>query len=378
MLTPEEILRVAARKWPSVLRGEAMGESLFPMRIPFGRPLPTADFAVLRKDIEQLAATPSFWQITWEEMETRKWGRQRLPVKLEFASIENLAQALGRSDELQSFRAALLQARTHCPALKPWFRDCAHHIVQHLGEWERLVAVCAYFQANPRPRCYIRQLPVPVDTKFVEENAGILRELLDVVVGDQVDPTATSFAERFNLLVEPAQVRFRFLDDALREATAWPVIDCSIPAPSFAEQQWNIPRLLVVENRDVFLSLPCIADTLAVFGAGKALSVLKPCRWMQHAQVVYWGDCDEAGYGILSALRSAFPHVRSVLMDEAAWHRWKHLVSSGRRDPSVRHDHLTETERAALKLAVAGPWMLEQEKIPWAEAAAVLRAALTN
>jgi hypothetical protein len=109
----------------------------------------------------------------------------------------------------------------------------------------------------------MRQLPVPVDTKFIEENAGILRALLDVVVGDAVDPTGATFAERFNLLVDPPQVRFRFLDDALREATAWPVLDCSIPAPSFARQQWSIPRVLVVENRDTFLSLPVIAGTLA-------------------------------------------------------------------------------------------------------------------
>ena len=59
MLTPEEILSVAARKWPGALRAEARGENIFPLRIPFGRPLPTADFEVLRKDIELLSATPS-------------------------------------------------------------------------------------------------------------------------------------------------------------------------------------------------------------------------------------------------------------------------------------------------------------------------------
>ncbi len=376
MLTPDKILSVAARKWPSLLRAEARGESLFPIRILFGRPLPTADFDVLRKDIESLAATPSVWRITWEEIDTRKWGRQRLPARLEFDSIEELAQALGRSDELQSFRAALLAARRQCPALEPWLRNCAHRIIQHLDEWDRLVAVCAYFHVNPRPQCYMRQLPVRVDTKFVEENAGILRELLDVVVGDAVDPMAATFAERFNLLIDPPLVRFRFLDEALREAASWPVLDCSIPAPSFARQQWRIPRVIVVENRDIFLSLPVIADTLAVFGSGKALSVLKPCRWIEHAHLVYWGDCDEAGYGILSGLRSAFPHVRSVLMDECSWHQWKHLASPGRRDPSVRHEHLSETERAALRLVLAGPWMLEQEKIPWLEAELAIRAAL--
>jgi hypothetical protein len=85
--------------------------------------------------------------------------------------------------------------------------------------------------------------PIPVGTKFIEENAGILRGLLDVVVADALDPAAATFAERFNLLVEPPRVRFRFLDTQLREATGWPVMDCSIPSPSFAEQTWGIARV---------------------------------------------------------------------------------------------------------------------------------------
>jgi hypothetical protein len=376
MLTPAQILDAAARKWPALLRSEARCENQFPLRIAFGRPLPSGDFATLRKEIELLASATSFWIVTWEETETRKWGRQRLPVRVEFDSIENLASALGRIDELQAFRSAVLLARTRCPSLEPWLRDRAHRLIEHLGNWERLIEVCSYFCENPRPRCYIRQLPIPVATKFVEENAGILRELLDVVVGEEVDSRASTFAGRFNLLVEPPQVRFRFLDDGLRAATGWPVMECSVPVQSFIEQVWNIPRVVVVENRDAFLSLPSITGTLAVFGAGKALTVLKPCRWLEQSHILYWGDCDEAGYGILSGLRSMFPHVLSVLMDESAWHQWKYLALPGKRDPSVRHDHLTETERTALALVATGPWMLEQERIPWTEAEMAIRAAI--
>jgi hypothetical protein len=83
---------------------------------------------------------------------------------------------------------------------------------------------------------------------------------------------------------------------------------------------------------------------------------------------VYWGDCDEAGYGILSNLRLSFPRLRSVLMDETAWVKWKHLAVLGKRDCSVKHTGLTASERAALNGVLAGPWMLEQERIPLAEA----------
>jgi hypothetical protein len=375
MLKPQEILERASRKWPAVLRAKATGENLFPLRIPFGQPRTTADFGVLRGEIESLATSRQNWRIDWQEIETRKWGRQRWPLSLWFDSIEDLATSLGRSEELISFCAAIEDTRDRCPALEPWLCVKAHRIIDCLADWHRLVDVCAYFHAHPEPRCYPRQIPVPVGTKFIEEHSGILRELLDVVMGDSVNIAAATFADRFNLLVEPPQVRFRFLDRDLQACICWPVEDCSIPAPTFADLTWSIPRVLVVENRDVFLCLPKVSGTLAIFGSGKASSLLAGCKWMHASEIIYWGDCDEAGYGILSSLRSGFPRTRSLLMDQAAWHQWKHLAVPGKRDCSVKHSHLTVGERAALAAVVVGPWMLEQERIPSVETERAIVAA---
>jgi len=377
MLKPDEILAVALRKWPAALRAEAAGARIFPLPIPFRRPRTTTDFAVLRREIEALAAADHHWRVDWEDIETRKWGRQRWPIKIAFDTIEDLAAALGRSRELKSFRIALQEAREKCPALEPWLRQAAHRIVDHLPSWNGLVAVCAYFHAHPQPRCYPRQIPVALSTKFIEEHGAILREMLDVVVGDAANKAAATFTERFHLLVEPPQVRFRFLDPELCSQVNWPVADCSIPLPNFASLKWSIPRVLIVENRDVFLCLPTVPRTLAIFGSGKAASLLPACEWMNDADIVYWGDCDEAGYGILSFLRSRFPHVRSLLMDQEAWCKWKHLALSGKRDVTSRCSHLTAAEYAALKAVKDGPWMLEQEKIPPAEAERLVVAAFS-
>jgi hypothetical protein len=377
MLKPAEILNAALGRWPAVLRAEAAGELLFPLRIPFGQPRPTEDFLILRRDIEALAAAPHEWRIDWEDVQTRKWGRQRWPVRLTFDSIEDLATALGRAGELKAFRDALQVAREMCPSLEPWLRAKADRIVDHVADWPGLMAVCAYFDAHPRPNCYARQIPVPVGTKFIEEHARILRELLDVVLGERANVAGVNFEERFHLLVEPPQIRFRFLDPALRDRVGWPVADCFVPAPSFAGLSWNIPRVLVVENRDVFLCLPDVPRTLAIFGAGKAASLLPACEWMHAAEIVYWGDCDEAGYGILSSLRSHFSHVRSLLMDATAWSQWKHLAVPGKRDMTTRHTHLTTAERAAFEAVMTGPWMLEQERIPPHDAEHAIRSAFS-
>jgi hypothetical protein len=377
MLSPEDIVQAAGRKWPAVLRAEAQGENLFPLGIPFGRPRTTDDFALLQRDIEALAAAPIPWRIDWEEIQTRKWGRQRWPLRVVFDSAETLAATLNRSHELDGVREAVRYARATCPALDPWLRARADHLVDHLKHWRNLVDVCRYFDGHPQPRCFPRQIPLSVGTKFIEEHSGILRELLDIVLGDRINRDATTFAERFNMLIEPAQVRFRFLDSALQTLVRWPVIECTIPLPAFAELSWEVPRVLVVENRDVFLCLPALPRTLAVFGAGKAAAVLPLSSWLMAADVVYWGDCDDAGYGILSALRARLPHVRSVLMDDAAWAAWKHLAVSGKRDASVRHLYLTDGERRAHDAVLTGPWMLEQERIPPADAQRALQGAFS-
>lgn len=289
-------------------------------------------------------------------------------MRVAFDTAEVLADALKKSKELKEVRNAIRLGRELCPTLEPWLQARADRIADHLSDWPSLVAVCQYFHTNPRPGCYARQVPIPVGTKFIEEHQGILRELLDVVVGEGVNQSGQTFYDRFHLLVEPAQVRFRFLDSRLRERVGWPVPDCTIPAPSLAALTWKIRRVLIVENRNVFLCLPDIPETLAIFGAGKAATLLHGCAWMRSANIVYWGDCDDAGFGILSRLRSEFAHVRSVLMDEESWVQWKTLAISGKRDFSASHDHLTPSERAAHEAVRSGPWMLEQERIPSADA----------
>jgi hypothetical protein len=131
--------------------------------------------------------------------------------------------------------------------------------------------------------------------------------------------------------------------------------------------RWIIPRALIVENKAVFLCLPDIPNTLAILGSGKAAALLSSCKWLENSDVVYWGDCDEAGFGILSSMRALFPKVRSIFMDFESWMRWKRFAVIGRCDLTVKHAHLTSAEREALVAVKAGPWMLEQEKIPHEE-----------
>lgn len=378
MRSPQEIFDAARSKWPAALRAEATGESMFPLAIPFGRPSTTSDFGAIRADLASLANADFGWTIDWEEIRTRKWGNQRWPRRVSFDSIESLAHALQSTEQLKLLREALAFARSACPKLEPWLQTRAHRIPEFLPDWKELISVCAYFDANPFPNCFARQLPISVNTKFVEEHTGILGELLTVVLGDHVNSNGLCFEERFHLRLEPAQVRFRFLDDGLRQRVHWPVMDCTISAGDLSSLCWEIPRVLIVENKAVFLCLPEVRNTLAILGSGKAASLLPACRWLHESDVVYWGDCDEAGFGILSSLRARLPRTRSILMDDGTWKRWSRFAVAGRRDQGARFDCLTANERQALTSVVAGAWMLEQERIPVQEVERAIQMAFPD
>ena len=81
----------------------------------------------------------------------------------------------------------------------------------------------------------------------IDEHSAILRELLEVVLGDRANQGAATFADRFHLLTEPPQIRFRFLDSSLQAALAWPIAECTIPLPAFPVPQERILRVEAVE-----------------------------------------------------------------------------------------------------------------------------------
>ena len=70
------------------------------------------------------------------------------------------------------------------------------------------------------------------------------------------------------------------------------------------------------------ITLPSIPHTLAVFGEGRASQTLNRIEWLGQVRLFYWGDMDPYGYNILSALRSDFSGVQSILMNRDAFTRY--------------------------------------------------------
>jgi hypothetical protein len=170
----------------------------------------------------------------------------------------------------------------------------------------------------------------------------------------------------------------RFLDDELRKAAGFPVQDVALPRSSFQTFAMPPATCLVVENRMIFLTLPQLTNTIAVLGDGKAAALLNGTEWFAHCRLFYWGDIDDSGFRILSALRAAGHLFESILMDLQTWEEFEHLAHPGAHEVGSVDLRLNETELKAWERVSQAELKLEQEHLPQSAVEAALRKLLSE
>jgi hypothetical protein len=175
-----------------------------------------------------------------------------------------------------------------------------------------------------------------------------------------------SFENRFGFRSKPGRIRFRILDPAL---SIMGLTDLQIPESDFHDLPITPRTVLITENEINGLAFPPVPDALVIFGLGYSLSALAGARWMNQADLWYWGDIDTHGFAMLDRLRHYFPHTRSFLMDEETLFSHKALWGS-EPVPTHRDLPLLTVDEArvydALRYNRHAPSLrLEQERISY-------------
>lgn len=391
MITPEEIKEKARRLWDSgrVLRAELSGEVLFPWLVPFRRPTPQEilnDFSKVRAWLGELKRASKEemgfgYSVTYREVNHRKLGAQLLPERIQFDTGEDLCRYVGVEKGLLRARELFGEIKGARPELRSWLEQSPLRALNYHNEWKEILAVLEFFLLHPRPRMYLRQLDIPwVDTKFIERNKALFRELLDLVlpasgIDSGFDTTAGGgFERRFGLKYDEPLIRFRTLDPALVSEVGFH--DLTLTFSEFSQLRLDgSVRVFVTENKINGLSFPLCANGLVIFGLGYGIAMLKDVDWLKGREIIYWGDIDTHGFSILSLVRSFLPSTRSFLMDAATLYRHKWLWT---REPPERRitgelNFLTQEEHALyddLRNDRIEPRVrLEQERIPYGEVA---------
>lgn len=367
MITPGEIKLKAERQYLAFLQNWLRGEAFQPLSWPTGRP--AGDFGSMRAEVQLLQnaekkAHGLGYRIETLVQQTRALNTQTLPVRVWLDSSEDFLYLIEKTAEFACFSEDVALMRARLPLLEDWVERFPRKLLDYHTSWEGLLLVCHFFLEHPRPGLYIRELPINVHTKFIEQHQGILRELLDhLLPTGSITLDAPTFQQRYGLREEEPMARVRFLDEQLRARYGLPFNDLSVPCSQLARVDFSGQICIITENKMTFLTLPQLPHALAILGGGFQVSNLAALPWLQTCPIIYWGDLDAQGFQILSQLRSIFPHVTSLMMDESTLLACAEFCVPGTPCRVRQLPYLTEDEhRLFVKLAEATN-RLEQEHI---------------
>lgn len=387
LLSPEAARDFLIRRFNNQHQNWLAGEGTWPLTVSLGAPT--------EKEIAQDAPAVRGWASAWqsrigpgdvifEDRQFARLGRHRLPVSLVLPDAVAAAAAVEQSQrwgvaiERYEWMLRRWPSMAQNKALASRFDVLADY---SLGDFERLVALLAWLEANPASGLYLRQLPIEgLDTKWLEKRtglvAGLLRSLREVA-SDEGD-----FHRLFGLRRPAHRVRLRLLCPTLRQALGG-ICDIEAPVGELAALVIAPKAVIIVENLETGLALPDLPDTVVIMRLGNAVSALGLLPWLVQAKVIYWGDVDTHGFAILDRARRAVPTLRSVLMDERTLLSHRSLWG---QEPSqcsnVSLDALTPKEKAVYDGLRSDNWghhvRLEQERLDWVAAMAALAHALDS
>jgi len=301
---------------------------------------------------------------------------QLLPATLVVRSIDTAARLVdeGWPERLERSRARLARLCSFFP-----LHDDPAAILRLTDAWsdvdfDLLLRTASWFAAPHEAGLTARQVPVEgMGTKWLAARESVVRRLAGL--------------DDLGLLPgRPPRVHLTYLDPThLAEGGRRHDVATVGDLDAVAYR----PRVVVIsENRDTAQLFHPIVGGIAIEGEGRGAGAAAALAWVRDAEHLwYWGDMDADGLEILHGFRAAGLSVRSLFMDLASYEQWERF--------GVDHDHggrpigprtprdvsLLEPGERALYDALCSPdWprhrRIEQERIPLAEAAAVVRRCL--
>ena len=335
MTTVAEIRQKAERKFPEFLKNElrcliGAREDFFPLDIKADKGSASDSLQKRGEEIRQLMEKSKEkvgrgYTLDFDEVNTRNNGRQSVIKRISFGTENDYLSFIGKKAAAEAFRSALLTLEQELFLGRELLHAWA---VRHLAElcdvnkekdepcfWHNVCLCANWLHEHPQSGLYVREIPLAVHTKFIEQNKSLILGILF--------PQAASsdFETLCGLRQKPYCVRFRPLDAACPLSVGrLAVSELSLPLEDFARCDeagflTSIRSVIIVENEMVYLTFPAMPNALCVWGHGFSAAMLGRCAWLSEKELFYFGDVDEHGFLILSEFRKVFPATRSLCMD---------------------------------------------------------------
>ncbi len=366
MITVAEIRKKSERKYEEILSDSLKGNSCFPLIIRSNKAL-SKDFKKMSSEIAEVVSFSKDrkgygYSVISETVKTRQHGIQDIPKSIAFETSSDYLKFINKEKEFNKMMKSFKFVSSELPQLREWLIENPKVIISNYQSWPDLIKVCKWFITYYIPnKYYIRELPVAVHTKFIEEHKTVLRSLLDELIPANVNVLKSKFEKRFGLKYDQPLVRIRSLDEA-----CWAVShfqDLSIPIGQFKSTQVACKRIFIIENKMNFLTFPAVAQSFAIWGKGFSLEILKQVSWLNDKEIFYWSDIDVQGFQMLSQLRSYFPQAQSLLMDRDILDAYNEFIVAGTITNVKSVTHLSNEESDLYTYLNENNLRLEQERI---------------
>jgi len=323
------------------------------------------------------------YSLVFEQKRTRNNGTQSQLSRILFETEEDFLSFIEKKSETKRLTQALTVlfkefclASNNSDFLGAWAYANLSYLTDFYNEkdfWENICLCVKWLLENSASNIYIREIPLPVHTKFIENNKALILSLLSSLKnGNQNCPKLSDFEKYCGLKEKPSFVRLRSLDKSIAlKVTDLSISEASLPLVDFEHFESlcilkNVQKIFIIENEMVYLTFPPVENALCIWGHGFSVTSLKNCSWLKNHEVFYFGDLDEHGFLILSDFRKYFPETKSFCMDKKTLDTFDSFRAEGKSlaGESIP-ENLTGEEKAlfAELRADKGRNRLEQERI---------------
>lgn len=320
MITPKELRLKAEKSFYRIVAAEFAGNTMFPFPIKSDKQVSGNSFNALKNDLIPLyqhskAVKPKSYSVDWK---TRKidGSPQSVPAKIYFETLEDYLDFTGKVDDYQKISKARALILDAFPSLREWTDANPSTLLSFFESWEDIIKICRYFTAHEPPHpYYVRELPIEVHSKFIEQHTSILKKLLDMLLPQRsITEDESDFSIRYKLKKVQVYTQIRILDDQLKPYLGYD--ECHLTLDDAAWLKWTPEKVFIIENQACFLSFPKVKNSVAIFGEGFKSRLSKHLTWLEKTRVICWFDLDGWGFEMLNMVREQYPNAESMLMDK--------------------------------------------------------------
>ncbi|MBN8864369.1 MAG: hypothetical protein J0H92_13430 [Sphingobacteriales bacterium] len=326
MITPQELLDKSDKHFFKIAGAVLKDENPFPLVIPSDKKIQDTGFNNL-----QSALIPLYnhskdkkgkgYTIAWKTKNIQG-SQQKIPAKIYYETLEDYLFFTKREKDFSKIKGVYELIATSFPLNAAWAKEEPAFLLTYAAIMPDLLKVVRYFfDHTPPHQLYLRELPIQVHTKFIEDNTKPLKKMLDIMLpADKINFEEKDFFGRYQVKRPNIYTQVRVLDDALKSTLGYHELALTIDDAALLT--WQPEKVFIIENGACFRSFPKIKSSVAIFGEGFKSRVNKYIPWLADCELYCWFDMDAAGFEMLNMIRQHYGNAKSFLMDEMTYNEF--------------------------------------------------------